>query len=615
MSKIYETAVKIHASISKAFKGDAEKAAGALTKLSGAAKQLQSAEKAAGSVKKLTAAVAASKAKYNAASEALQKLKAAETEAGKATKESTKERKLAEKELKKYAKEMDRATKAAEKNAAASKSLPQARYEAARAKLFGERKQGGPLAEKAGAQFGGITRDIAAVATVATAAGAAMVGLMMKSLKAGDEIGDTAEKLGIGAQALQELRYGAAQSGAEAGALDKALVKLAVNIGKVNSAKKKGGGGLTGEAGGLQFLGGLTDPKAAPVDPFKTIHLSAKKLAGLKPDQQLRLIADGIKKLKTHSEQAAAAQAILGKTGSAQLLPFLKEGSAGIDKLSAAAHKYGGIMTKEQVDAADAADKAMRDAEMAFNGVANTLGSALLPTAVKVFGEFSTWVAENKGAIKEWAATTATWIETKAIPAIVKIAGEVKWCAEKAFALADGVASLVGGFGNLAIVVAAMRLAPLVVTIIQMGVAAAASGVSLSAFVAPLLVAAAPIVATAAALAAVGIAINEIVGAVRELGGLGRVWDDFKEWSTNDKGPATSHGNKKFAEMQAENSRRLSAGQNESVGAFSFSPTINVGGASKEELSSNIDKANAKTKQAALDAYDNRNASRLAFSE
>jgi hypothetical protein len=74
----------------------------------------------------LNAATAAAKKKYDAASEGLRRLEAAEKSAGGATKESTKWRKAGERAVASAAREIDRATKAAERNAAAQRKLDSA---------------------------------------------------------------------------------------------------------------------------------------------------------------------------------------------------------------------------------------------------------------------------------------------------------------------------------------------------------------------------------------------------------------------------------------------------------------------------------------------------------
>jgi hypothetical protein len=492
--RVYQTAIEIGAKISKAFKGDAKNAADAIKNLAETTKKLQAAEKSAGAFRKLDDQLKRSKARYDIASESLRRLKDAEKAAGEVTKESTAWRKAGERELASASREFDRATKAAEKHAevlreagvdtrkiadeefrlaralAATQQKHETlkRYETARERLFGARKEKTPLVQKAGEQVRGIANNVLFLGTAATGAGAIMAGLALKTLKAADEIGDTADKLKIGSTALQELRYGAQQSGAEVGALDKAIAKMAVNIGAHKLAKGKNKDGLT-SVGGFQMFAPPSNDNAAAADPFKQIGLKAKELAKLKPDEQLKQIADGLAKLKTHAEKAAAAQAIFGK-GAGEVLPFLEEGSAGIDKLSKAAHKYGGVLSEETVRAADEADKAMRDAEMAVGGLTATLGGALLPTITKTFKEFSVWVSSNREQIKKWAESVAKWIETKGLPAIKSIAAEVQSFAGKVISLVQGAAKLTGGFSNLAFIVAGLRLAPLALTMGKIGV-------------------------------------------------------------------------------------------------------------------------------------------------
>jgi hypothetical protein len=501
LSRVYESIIKVGATISKTFSRESLDAAKSLVKLSDATKKLQAAEKAAGAYKKLDAAVSAAKQKYDTAAAALRKLEDAEKAAGGATKESTQWRKAGARAVAAAAKELDRATAAAKKNADAMREAgvdvaklagsydqltrkvrAAERYEAARKRLFGERKDKDPtpLIAKAGEQFRSVGRDALYLAAAATGVGAAFAGLVGKALHAGDEIGDTAEKIGISAKALQELRYGAQQSGAEAETLDKALKKMQVTIGHFKNAKGKSGGAGGGLIPGLERLPDVTGEAAAAAeeqDPYKKIGLNAKKLALLKPEEQLKKIVGGLATLKTQADRAAVGVAIFGKSAQ-ELEPFFKEGPAGIDKLSAAANRFGGVLDEKALAAADEADKALRNAKMAVGGLTNTLGAAFLPTATKVFTQFAEWVAKNRDQIKAWAETAAKWIENKAIPSIIKFGREFGAFAGKVIDGATKLANLVGGFDRLAIAVAALRLAPLAKTLAEIaaqGVKAAAA--------------------------------------------------------------------------------------------------------------------------------------------
>ncbi len=639
MGKLYQTAIEIGAKISKSFKGDALGAAGALHKLHGAAKQLQSAEKAAAAVKKLSVAVASSKAKYDQASAALRVLKDAENAAGGATKESTKWRKAGEQEVAKYAKELDRATAAAERNAKALRSIPHARYEVARERLFGERKEKHhePLLAKGKEPFTSVGESILHIAEVGLVAGETLHLLAERTIAAGANIGETAEKLGIGARALQELRYGAQQSGAQVEDLDRALGKMAINIGKSKATGGKAGGLLLG---GVQMLDTKAGGAAAgKLDPFKKIGLSARQLAGLRPEEQLAKIADGMQKLKTHADKAAVAQAIFGK-GATQLLPYLSEGAEGIEKLSKAANQYGGVLSNESVEAAIVAEKASKDMKLAISGLTNTVGAALLPVMTSAFKGISAWARDNRAQIQLWATDTAKWITGTAIPAVFKIAGEIKSVAAKVLHLVEVGARLTGGFGNLAIAVGALRLAPLALTLGQIGVSGTKAAIALvrigatfAPAIAPMLVAIAPLLAVAAAATAVGVAVWRIVDAVKELGGAGAVWQDMKDFvatgGTGLPGAGAVNGKQNagaFAEMQAANARNVAlararqaadgsaAVSGSSVGGLTVAPVISIASdAKRTDVVKGMSDATSRT----LEAFDKRDAQRrrLSFSE
>ncbi len=640
MGKLYQTAIEIGAKISKSFKGDTLAAAGALHKLHGAAKQLHSAEKAAGAVKKLNAAVASSKSKYDQASAALRQLETAERAAGGATKESTAWRKAGEKEVAKYAKEVDRATVAAERNAKALRSIPHARYEVARERLFGERKEKHhePLLAQGKEQFKSVGESILHLAEVGLVAGETLHLLAERTIAAGANIGETAEKLGIGARALQELRYGAQQSGAQVEDLDRALSKMAINIGKSKATGGKAGGLLLG---GMQMLDTKAGEAAAgKLDPFKRIGLNAKQLAGLKPEEQLKKIADGMLKLKTHADKAAVAQAIFGK-GATQILPYLSEGAEGIEKLSKQANQYGGVLSNESVEAAIVAEKASKDMKLAISGVTNTIGAALLPVATKAFKAISAWARDNREQIKKWAENTAKWIEQKAIPAFFKIAGEIKSVASKVLTLVDAL-----GIGNVAIGATVLRLAPLSLTLVKIGwqglkaadalikIGRATNAMNamstVTGFSPAFLSAAVPLGAIAIAATAVGVAIWRIVDAVKELGGTGAVWNDIKDFVAH-KPPAVEgkQNAAAFAEMQAQNERNLALARMRRAasgdgaapsastpgGGVSVPTTISIVG--MDNLSGKIDEAHAKQKATIIETVERHNAQRrrVAFAE
>jgi hypothetical protein len=488
--RVYETAIRVAASISRTFSADTLKAAKSLRDLAKDTKKLEAAQKSAAAYKKLDDELKRSKTRYDQAAAALRRLKEAEEAAGGATKESTQWIKAGEKAVASAAREMDRATKAAKNHGKALHALgidtrnlereqarlaSAGRFAAARRRIFGDPKEKDevPLMERAGAQAKSLARDVAILGAGALTAGAGLAHLTLKSLEVADEIGDTAANIGIGTTALQQLRFAAVDAGGKSEDLDKSLKKMLVTVGKFKSAK--GGGKGSGSAlPGLELIGGIDKDSstAGEQDPFKRIGLSAKQLSQLKPEQQMLKIADGMKKLKTQADRAAVGTAIFGKSVP---LALFEDGAEGIEKMMKAADRFGGVLSEDVLKAADEADRAMRNAKGAFAGVSVTLGAQLLPVATKVFTRFSEWVAKNKDRIKEWGETAAKWIEHTALPAIVKFSEGAVDLAKKGAALVDRL----GGMKNVLIGIAAVRLAPLALTIAQIGANAVKAAASL----------------------------------------------------------------------------------------------------------------------------------------
>jgi len=503
VGRIYETAIKIAGKLTGTLPADALRAAGSLAQLRKQAAALRKEQERVGGARRAVdahaataAAVEGAKRRYDAAVEAANRLAAVEGAAGvEASAADRRARHAAVLEVKAAQREIDRARKATERNAAAVKragiDVAQLAAEEQRlgaavlatdrklrlgevgARHFGQtieavRKRAGAYSTvegsfgRVGASVRSVADDAVKLAAGATLATGAVGALVLRVLHTGDEIGDTADKLGVGTSALQELRYAAEQSGAEVGSLDAGLRKLAINVGKAAAAKRKGGG-FSGEVGGLQFLGG-GGGSAQTVDPFAAAGLSARTLAKLKPEEQLQRIADAMAKLKTRDERAAFVTATLGK-GATELLPLLEQGSAGIAQMMAQAHRYGGVLTPAQVAAADQADKAMRDAKLAIGGVAATLGGALLPVATRTFRTLSQWVADNRDKIRAWAERFAGFLEGKAIPALVKLLPVVERAGERFAGWLSTASRLVGGVENLGGALVALRLAPTAVSV------------------------------------------------------------------------------------------------------------------------------------------------------
>ena len=63
----------------------------------------------------------------------------------------------------------------------------------------------------------------------------------------------------------------------------------------------------------------------------------------------------------------------------------------------------------------------MLDMQLSFGGVKNTVGSALLPVVTDAFKEITSWIAENRAVVSEWAGEFAVKVKA-AIPAVADLA-------------------------------------------------------------------------------------------------------------------------------------------------------------------------------------------------
>lgn len=204
-------------------------------------------------------------------------------------------------------------------------------------------------------------RKIAGPAKIAAAAvaaaSAATFGLAASTASAGDEAAKTADKLGIGIEALQELRFAAERSGVAAGTFDTAMQRMTRRI-----AEAAAGSGAA--KGAIEQLG-----------------LSAEALAGKTPDQALGDIADAMSKVENQSERLALSFKLFDSEG-AGLVNTLAGGSEGLDEMRAIARETGAVLSEDTARASEQFQDKMQDLKASFAGLRNEIGEKLIPIFV-----------------------------------------------------------------------------------------------------------------------------------------------------------------------------------------------------------------------------------------
>ena len=204
---------------------------------------------------------------------------------------------------------------------------------------------------KTGQAFSGLAKSAAAFLP---ALGAAAVISKVKSVVAElDEIGKTADRIGITTDALQLLRVTAESAGVAQASLDASIEKL--------------GKGLAEAAMGI----------GTAKDALKVLGLNAQDLIALGLDGAMGKIADEVNKLPSAMEKTAIATQLFGRSG-APMLNLLREGSEGMAQMQKDARALGVVIDENLIRSAEDAQTQLDLMSRVINA---ELSSALISLA------------------------------------------------------------------------------------------------------------------------------------------------------------------------------------------------------------------------------------------
>lgn len=213
----------------------------------------------------------------------------------------------------------------------------------------------------------------ALVGLVAIKTGQWFAGLVGETQAAGDAAVKTSQKLGITAEAYQELAYAAGQSGSSGEELASSLGKFA----KQADAASKGG----------------KDAAAA----FAKVGVSAAELRSgkLSPDAALAKIADRFATMDDGPKKAALAMSLFGKSG-ANLIPLLNGGAAGVEELRKEARELGIVIDTETAKSLEAFGDDQDRVKKSLEGLRNEAVKAILPALRKMTDGLLAWIKANR---------------------------------------------------------------------------------------------------------------------------------------------------------------------------------------------------------------------------
>ena len=234
----------------------------------------------------------------------------------------------------------------------------------------GERASGGlkGLGRQAELLRTGIRTLGGALAGVATVGG--LAALVDRSISAADAIGKTADKIGVGVEALQELRFAAKASGVEQQTLDMALQRFTRRAAEAAQG--------TGEA-----KDALAQMGIALRDQSGNLRRSEDLLAD---------VADAFARIEDPAERVRLAFKLFDSEGVA-LVNLLRDGSGALEEMRERARDLGIVLDEHLVRDAERARTELDTLSQVIS--ANLTRAAL--EAAPVIADLSSWLADVAG--------------------------------------------------------------------------------------------------------------------------------------------------------------------------------------------------------------------------
>jgi len=225
--------------------------------------------------------------------------------------------------------------------------------------------------QKAFSRVGDGFRKMAkASAAMSAAATAAATVLTVKSMRAADELGKTADKIGATTQALAGLQLAGEMSGVSIETMNMALQRMTRRVSEAAIG--------TGEAkGALLELG-----------------IDAQKLEQLPLDEQMGIVADAMQNVGTQADRVRIAMKLFDSEGVA-LVNTLAGGSEELARFAKEADLLGLALDRTDVAKIEEANDALLAAQGVFVGLGNQLAVEFSPIIAALATDFRNAAIEN----------------------------------------------------------------------------------------------------------------------------------------------------------------------------------------------------------------------------
>jgi|GEM_PF-6699138 phage tail tape measure protein, TP901 family, core region len=309
--------------------------------------------------------------------------------------------------------------------------------------------------------IGGVAKEVKALGkeflVVGGLAAGIFGGVVYSTANAGDAAFKTAQKVGISTKSWSELSHAADMSGVQSEKLRSALVKL-------NSQAVDAANGNEKSAFWFRELGvDIRDQSGA----IKSV------------DQLFADVCQSMSEMEDGTKKTGIAVKLLGDGLGPDLIPLLNAGKAGLADYAAEAARYGITITDEQGAAAAAFNDSMGRVRIAIRGIAYTIGNQLMPHLEPLVGWIGELIASNRELID---TKLDKWLESVDFETLKTDAMDL-W--DRIAALGESISSMVEYFGGwenvltaIGIALAAVKLMPLVVSVITLTRAVGGLGIA-----------------------------------------------------------------------------------------------------------------------------------------
>lgn len=240
---------------------------------------------------------------------------------------------------------------------------------------------------------------------------AGFAAMIKSAIDAADHLNKLSQKIGISVEALSTLRFAAQLSEVSLETLQKGIKGLSQNIAEAN----------TGVGDGAQV--------------FEALGISVKNADGsMKSTEAVLLqVADVFANLEDGAVKTALAVKLFGKSGM-DMIPFLNQGAAGINQLTAEAERLGLKLTTETARSAEA----FNDNLTALKASSSSLGIAL---ARDFLPELTNITNAMREAANEAGTLKALWVGLGGVGNLIFNGTEIKRARDEVARIQDLVDS------------------------------------------------------------------------------------------------------------------------------------------------------------------------------